>query len=406
MKNISRKILSIIVVFALIFSITSFGTASAVASTSITAQEISSLMDGSLGDLLRTVKSSPDLLGLDSSKVSTAYLGNPFTIASVEDDVIDSKSNINYIPLISEDEIIAIVTILKNGNEYDCSIGIDFADELDTYLKSESDDVALVFSDYDLIAVDSSSNNEILYDYPNEMSTFSLSAPISYSDVSLNTNVVDYSSLCNESYSLPNAPASRAYNYFSSYPIVFQGDLPICWAAVVASMVMYEMPTQYPELYATQVCNKIGHSYTGGSPSVDVVNALNAYLPDIYVPTYFSYAMSTSAVKTIIDNNDPAYMSSYRIDNSSSRHGTALCGYSVNGSTFQIRLMDPAYECFKFSTYTNSVFRYAFGSYTFQWSATVRLLYNVWFMRKWFAVKPFLTFVIISVKSPQLPIFH
>ena len=377
MNNISRRIMSVIVVLALVFSISSFGSASATSASTITSQEISTLMDGSLGDLLCTVKSSPDLLGLDSSKVSTAYLGNPFTIACVEGDEIDSKTNINYIPLISEGEIIAIVTILKNGNEYDCSIGIDFADELDAYLKSENNDVALVFNNYDLLAVDSSSNNEVLYNYPDEVSTYSLSAPISYSEVSLNTNVVDYSSLCNESYSLPNVPVSRAYNYFSSYPIVFQGDLPICWAAVVASMVMYEMPSEYPELYATQVCNKIGHSYTGGSPSVDVVNALNAYLPDVYVPTYFSYAMSTSAVKTIIDNNDPAYMSSYRIDDSSSRHGTALCGYSVSGSTFQIRLMDPAYECFKFSTYTNSVFRFAFGSQTYQWSATVRLLYNV-----------------------------
>lgn len=372
MKNISRRIMSVIVVFALIFSISSFGTASAVASTTITAQEVSSLMDGSLGDLLRTVKASPDLLGLDSSKVSTAYLGNPFTIASVEDDTIDGKSNINYIPLISNGEIIAIVTILKNGNEYDCSIGIDFADELDAYLKSESDDVALVFSDYDLIAVDSASNNEILYDYPNETSTYSLSTPISYSDVCLNTNVVDFSSLCDEKYSLPNVPTSRAYNYFSSYPIVFQGDLPICWAAVVASMVMFELPSQYPELYATQVCNKINHAYTGGYAE-DVIEALNAYLPSSYSPTYYGGALTTSLVKSTIDGNDPAYMYANRVDDSSRAHATALCGYSISGSTFQIRLMDPAYECFKFSTYTNSVFRYAFGTYTYEWHYTIRI---------------------------------
>lgn len=167
--------------------------------------------------------------------------------------------------------------------------------------------------------------------------------------------------------------AATSYKYLTDFPIVFQGSLPICWAAASAAIIMFEKPS-VGELYATTVCNKIGHSYTAGTDD-DVITALNAYLPSIYAPSHYNRAMTINEIQVIINNIDPAYMHSFDVSGQNIDHATSLCGYAWYGSTFQIRLMDSAYECFKFSTYNNGVFRFAFGNLQYQWSSTVRLLY-------------------------------
>ena len=58
-------------------------------------------------------------------------------------------------------------------------------------------------------------------------------------------------------------------------------------------------------------------------------------------------------------------------------HATALIGYQFTSSTTCIRVMDPAYECYKYCTLgTNGKWTYAFGSETFTWIQMIRLLYS------------------------------
>ena len=60
-----------------------------------------------------------------------------------------------------------------------------------------------------------------------------------------------------------------------------------------------------------------------------------------------------------------------------SYHAVALTGYNYP-SGYVIRLMDPAYECFKTSTRAaNGSWSFAFGDTSFAWYRTVRLLYSV-----------------------------
>jgi hypothetical protein len=167
-------------------------------------------------------------------------------------------------------------------------------------------------------------------------------------------------------------PSSK---YLSNYPIVAQGNLPICWAATIASMVRFEKPSLFgSDLTGKSVCDAISHAYVGGTWE-DVMKGMKFYLKSPYLPTLLNSALSYSSVITVINNNDPALMGNIEVGGPNVHH-TALCGYIMGKSSFTIRLMDPAYACFKLSTQTASGFTFTFGNLTFKWDKTVRLYYS------------------------------
>ncbi len=379
MKNIVRKLFSIILAIAVVMSIPAY-TANAVGyANTITVQDIENLMDGSLGDLMLSVKSFPEDIGLTQAEVSDAYLGKTFSIAELnEENEYESVSDVVYIPLISSGDIIAIFTIIKENGRFNCTAGIDFAEQLDLIMKSSNGNVALVSENMDIIAVDSSSTSRIVFDAPSESVAFASKNKRTYSDACRSNNTITANEMYSEQYTLPSAtlPATREYN-FLDYPIVFQGNYSICWAAVAASMIMYEMPSQYPELYATTVCNTIGHSYTMGQPE-DVIDILEAYLPSIYAPTTIYAPLTQNEVKAVIQNNDPACMFALPDHHMIEGHCTALCGYRIVGSTFEVRYMCPMLETIKLMTYDSvNGCQYQIGSFTFYWVYTTRLYYYV-----------------------------
>lgn len=379
MKNITRKILSVILAITVILSLPAYSVSAAESSNTVTEQDIENLLDGSLGDLMLSVKSFPEDIGLTYSDVSNAYLGKTFSIAALnEENVYEAVSNVAYIPLISNGNVIAIFTIIKENNRFNCTVGKDFAEQLDSVMKSSNGKVALVSENMDIIAVDSSSTSSVVFDAPSDAAVFATKNKRTYSDVCVSGNTITSSEMYAEQYKLPSTaiPATREYN-FLDYPIVFQGEYSICWAAVAASMIMYEMPSQYPELYATAVCNKIGHSYTMGQPE-DVIAALNAYLPSIYAPTMIYAPLTQNEIKTVIGNNDPACMFALPDHHMIEGHCTALCGYRIVGSTFEVRYMCPMFETIKLMTYDSvNGCNYQIGSFTFTWYYTTRLYYYV-----------------------------
>lgn len=379
MKNITRKLFSIILAIAVIMSIPAYSANAVGYANTITEQDIENLMDGSLEDLMLSVKSFPEDIGLTYSDVSNAYLGAKFTIAELnEENEYDAVSNVAYLPLISNGDIIAIFTIIKNNGNFNCTVGKDFAEQLDYVMKSSNGRVALVSENMDIIAVDSSSTSRIVFDAPSEDAVFSTKNRRTYSEACVSNNTISETEMYAVEYELPSTtlPATREYN-FLDYPIVFQGDYSICWAAVAASMIMYEMPSQYPELYATAVCNRIGHSYTMGTMD-DVVDALEAYLPSIYAPRSIEVPLTKDQVKTVINNNDPACMFALPDHPMIAGHCTALCGYRIVGSTFEVRYMCPMLETIRLMTYdSNNGCQYQIGSFTFTWVYTTRLYYYV-----------------------------
>lgn len=350
----------------------------------ITNSDIENAKQTILPELISILSETPEALGLSSTIVENAVLGDNFSISRLSGNTISEVKDIIYWPIIANSQIIALITLIKYNGELSASIGIDFSEELNTIVDETEGSIALFSNDQNIYCVNNESEISEIFAVSNSTTnTYSTTAftDITYSLVSDDNNVISSDTLLTNSKDinsyLPSNNKTRStssYHYLTKYPIVYQGSLPICWAATVAAMVIYEVDS-INNLTATQVCNAINHSYTGGTKT-DVINALNHYLPSIYVPTEYSRAMTKSEIQTIINNNDPAYMSSHDV-NSTSRHATSLCGYRISGSTFQIRLMDSAYECFKFSTYSSkNGFRFSFGNTQYEWDSTVRLLYH------------------------------
>lgn len=368
MRNNISRIISLIMVGIILSS--SFLISANATSNTITSEDVETLMGSKLNELFITLKTVPEDLGLTLSDVEDAYVGQSFSIANVtaEGDY-EAAYNILYLPVISNNEVIAVASVHKDSDGFSCSIGKKFAEQLEVVIKSTNGNFALVADEMDIIAVDTANNTEFIVDYVNNDTVDTYI----YEDVCDYNNVINAAYIYNKSYDLPVAtpPMTRAYNYFNSYPIVYQGNYNICWAAVVASMVMYELPSQYSELYATHVCNKIGHSYTAGSVS-DVMNALEAYLPSSYNIAFVSRALTKNEVISEIDSNDPAAIF-LTTSNATMGHVVAMCGYRSTSSSFQVRYMDPYFQEFEFAYYESSGFDFVFGTTSYTWVYTVKI---------------------------------
>ena len=368
MRNNIRRIISLIMVGIILSS--SFLISASATSNTITSEDVENLMDSKLNELFVTLKTVPEDLGLTVNDVEDAYVGQSFSIANVtENGDYEAAYNILYLPVISNNEVIAIASVHKDSDGFSCSIGKKFAEQLEIVIKSTNGNFALVADEMDIIAVDTANNTEFIVDYVNNDTVDTYI----YEDVCDYNNIINAAYFYNKSYDLPVATPSmsRAYNYFTSYPIVYQGDYQICWAAVVASMVMYELPSQYPELFATHVCNKIGHSYTAGGVD-DVTEALDAYLPNSYTISHIDRALTKNEVISEVDANDPAAV--FLLPNSGGiGHVVAMCGYRSTSTTFQIRYMDPYYQEFDFAYYENSSFDFVIGNSSYYWRETVKI---------------------------------
>lgn len=362
-----KKIISLIMATVIILS--AFSVCANATSTVISSQDIETLMSGELRELFVTLKTVPGDFGLSLNDVQNAYIGQSFSIADyISNGTCEAINNIIYLPIINNNKIIALATITKSEENFSCSLGKKFASQLEEILKSSDSEIALVCDEMDIIAVSSEGEIDYIIDYPDNNNT----ETFCFNESCRSNNVIDPDTIYTMSYQLPTVSpqVSRAYNYFSSYPIVYQGSYNICWAAVVASMVMFKLPSQYPELYATAVCNKIGHSYTAGTVN-DVISALRAYLTS-YTPTRVSRALTQSEIKAEIDSGDPSCIF-LTATGASMGHCVALCGYRSTSSTFQVRYMDPYYQEFEFAAYSSSGFVFTFGSNTYSWVETVKI---------------------------------
>lgn len=176
---------------------------------------------------------------------------------------------------------------------------------------------------------------------------------------------------------------SSVSNSLHNYPIVDQNvdgtQRGLCWAATVASMCKYEKPSTYGTLTAKEIADYMNVGYDEGGTDTDAKYALKDYLGSPYVPT-ITGVLSDDAIKTVIDNNDPAYMANQRKTGywpwNTAGHAVALIGYSFTSTGDTIVIMDPAYEKIKAATRVRGVWSFSFGDTSFSWKSTVKLSYN------------------------------
>lgn len=410
MKNsLLKKISSFIISVMMIFSISSEAYATELTNQEITESDIISIIENDFGDLFTEVIEYREEYELDnfiddSIDTKDIKILNEIDINDISflNDSNASTQNypVKHLPVTANNNIIMIFDIIKTENGYSTTLGTDFAPLLNkakqdgnTSINLYQDGLELyAYTDekvYSQIGNSIQSRTSIRQDVLNDsIADNSLSNSDEYELVFSNDKYTQAAqhSICNTITSFEDIqPLSTSLTlgtkYLTNYPIVHQRigntQYGMCWAATVASMVRFEKPSTYGSLTAANVCNYMDIGYDEGGTIYESKSALKHYLGSPYAPTVKS-VLSFNDIQTVINNVDPAYMECRRKTGTLSYayHAVALTGYNFTKGYLKIQIMDPAYECLKMCTYDGSNWNFAFGSYTYTWYRTIRLLYN------------------------------
>lgn len=382
---------------ALVFTLSLSATAFAAESTSTENTVAEAEITENFGNLLASVMERSERYGIDNSDFSSFGVLQPINIVDLaEDTTVATANDVIHLPIVDDaGNIVLVFDIITTDNGVTCTLGADFAILLNTVKQNGGTTVSLYQDGYSIYAVTDigifvqNGQNVNLAD-EQQASMFG-SIPVA---VDAETSAYNLYSVNNEYTQLAStalniamenegvAPAETAITGSESldnYPIVGQyvGDTQygLCWAATVASIVRFEKPSTYGTLTAQNVADYMEIGYDDGGTNSESKEALAHYLGSSYSPTVKSSVLTQSAIKTLIDGTDPAYMQCKRPNGilSYKYHAVALIGYNFTSSSTQIEIMDPAYECYKDCTYSDGDWTFAFGSYTYTWIKTITI---------------------------------
>ena len=390
-----KKFLAFILTFTFLVSISCYAYASDSESRKNKNNDIiKSAIESDLYDLLLTIKDSSRDYELKEFELDSIELYNHVQIENILSSGEFDESVI-HIPVSIDDNILLVFDIIGNENNYSTTLGVDFAPLLAELTVQNEERAYFIQENFSIFAVTPESiyeqcgrNVNIINE--SELSDAMVNAVKNIRDNNqfnkLNVISNEYTDTLSEVISeSENSIAPKVLTVkknLTNYPIVHQriGTVQhgMCWAATVASIARFERPNTWGSLSAQNVCDYMGIGYDDGGTNAQARTALNHYLGSPYVPT-IKGVLSKSAIKTVIDNNDPAYIQARRKKNviSYEYHAVALAGYNFSdNNNLKVRIMDPAYEVFKICAYNGSKWTFAFGSQTYTWYKTIRLLYS------------------------------
>lgn len=378
----------------------------------ITQTDITNSLQNSIPKIVSNIIDSPESIGLSKTDIENAYIGEPFNISN-----LDSKNDDNailYYPIVNNNEIITIITLIKHNGAVSCTAGKDFSVNLNNVRSSDSDnniilfekdanilavsetnDVYVVFEDKDIESSNSKTDFEttdnleisdeqklflvgtndsnIFETYKSDTNVIPSKIPVIQTLTSLSTSQTQQSEIS------PNNIHPRFDVELPDYPIVGQyiwlTQHGMCWASTMDSMLKYKFPNEFSDLTPQQICDDCGVGYDEGAYTYEVAGFLNRYLFDDPA-RYIGRPLSRPEVEYTIDNNNPAAVGAVctTTDESSyyyqSGHMVALCGYDIFDD--DVRIMDPAYECFKWTSFnSDGDYLFAFDDVMFKWTNTV-----------------------------------
>ncbi len=394
----TTKVIAFLLMLVLLFSSNISATASTLAAD-ISKEDIYSFIEDDFGDLFDIVANNPNDYGV-KDYISDDFTANDIQILNpVEFNDVGNTSSENttekiyHFPVMIKDEIVLIYDVIESSNGYTSTLGSDFSPLMNSMIHSNEKNADFYQDNYNLYAL---TTNNIYEQEGNTISVQDISYNNSLMKISMQSDdVKSYSFECDKNYTesaiksiVTQSKEAVAYSTaltgtknLSSYPIVHQRiktkQYGMCWAATVASMVRFEKPDKYSNLSAKDVCDYMKIGYNDGGTNNESKKALEHYLGSPYVPTIKS-VLSTNDIYTVINNVDPAFMQCKRKIGTLkyNYHAVALTGYSFTSKKTTIRIMDPAYECFKTCTCNDGDWTFAFGDSSYKWIKTIRLLYS------------------------------
>ena len=401
-----KKFLAALIAILMLLSLSVSGFAAGGANGSVvTTADIETCIEKHYGFLMRHFLEHSEIYGVELADPSELSLLSPVAFRNAEGG--GSNAQVVYLPVVDgTNQVAAIFTVMKENGRISATLGTDFAPLLNQAIDQNELEVLLLQDGNTLLAVSAEGDVFTLHGrntgpnsaYRSPIESSMLSFDLDSDEAVLRLGEINepFTALADnalreqeeqdrESNTLRSSPAITGENYLSNYrpyDIVDQNvdgrQHGLCWAAVVASMCRYEKPDTWGTLTAQNVADYMGIGYDDGGTNNEAKSALEHYRGSPYVPT-IKNVLSQADIITVINNIDPAYLQCRR-PNGFLRyeyHAVALTGYLFSDTQTAVQIMDPAYECFKLASYNGSNWTFPFGTYTYTWIKTIRLLYNV-----------------------------
>lgn len=395
MKQV-KHILCVLLVIVMSLGFTTQVFATDIGVSAAAKNDVKKIISENFGHMLDSVLNRAEIYGLQAKSLDNFEILNPVTFNTLREENDESTAILHFPIADGAGNICLIYDVIFTEHGYSATIGADFAPLLNSIYQEDITSIVLIQDEHSFYAIGDSvgylqqgntvvnmkkSDYEKLLVRDVELSTMhSSSLTVNTTFTTLGKTSYD---TCVASRAETKSSAVTGTKSLQNYPIVDQKidgeQYGMCWAATVASIVRFEEPALYGNLTAKDVADYMGIGYDEGGTNAESKRALAHYLDSPYVPTLKNDVLTQAQIKTAIDNIDPAYMQCRRPDGllKYKYHAVALMGYDFTSNCTRIEIMDPAYECFKYCTMgSNGNWTFAFGSYTYTWIKTIRLLYS------------------------------
>ena len=186
--------------------------------------------------------------------------------------------------------------------------------------------------------------------------------PVAIEDIYESSNE---NTICEEyapAYSTDNMTGFSGSRVCALYNAQGQGNLPICWAATVATIVNYRKGTAYT---AINVCDKLGVEY-GGATIERKQEALSKY--------GINYKMTLAqlgwgSILSNIDSKYPIAVSAFTKKNEG--HSMVLHGYTVSSSVKYVTMQNPGNKRIISVQYKTAGTTFSYNSKTWTWTKSL-----------------------------------
>ncbi len=313
---------------------------------------------------------------LSSKNPENYSLGDPFVICTLD----GVQEEIYYFPICIGNKIVLVMSIVGTNQGYTLSASDELVAllERNNYIQNsfllfyEEDEIIKVKTFFDTSLVTNTTispqDSNVARDF-DEASWITCVQYISTRITSMKT--VNFEERSNNrmskeaiieaytpAFSTDNVNGLKGSRICALYNPQRQYNLPICWAASVATIVNYRLGTNYS---AIDVCDRMESEYVGKT-----VSFMKDSLKKYGITYNISYSqMNLGVIRAKIDNKYPISMISSNADGG--WHATTLYGYTIATNGNYIVMHNPGTGSCSTIQYNTSGTTYSYNNKTFTW---------------------------------------
>lgn len=390
MKKFTRKLMASAMTATMAMSMIGGLSASAVDNPSFTTstpniETAEILKDDGFRNCANAIINNSELMGIDGDMYN-AVIGESYSIATVHSDMSVESNNDNiFFPVISEDNIVGIISATKINGDYHFSASEGIADELNAKM-AESTKFALVTDESgNVYTVETDGTTEVL---AVENETTVEDYTLSFDEVDDYNNVISDTIFSSDTKRLTNwynsATESAYIKELKNYPCLTQvGDT--CWAYVILSMARYKLDSTITigDVYGAYVVTNGKIDTEHGATLTEAYNTIDYIFTYLfkddnsdYSPEKKTSQISGSQIMNNIRDDLPVFIYGTNIDDPDDYdHAVALMGYErTNGLVTGVYIMNTQngkISCIDYDS-KKTYFNGNDGT-LYQWSGTITL---------------------------------